>query len=79
MADEQDLGALIARGVRVVRRASAVVTERALRLGNGRDWAIVGAAICMLIAAILITALWTVTPKKRADGPSDEIIVVWAE
>ena len=61
-----------------LRRAGRTVVERALRLGDAKDWAIVGAAVMMLIAAILITAFWTVTPtRKRADGPSSEIMVVW--
>ena len=51
-----------------LRRTWDRVVERALRLGDARDWAIVGAAVAMLIAAILVTAFWTVTPKKRADG-----------
>ena len=85
MNDEQDLSARAARGVRAVRRASAVVIERASRLGDAKDWSIVGAALCLFLAAILITAMWNPPARKRSDGPMtvvhttapDEIMVVW--
>jgi hypothetical protein len=66
------------------------VIERAGRLGGARDWAVVGAALAILLAAILISALWsdesvrrhseapvTVTTTTTTTGASDGIMVRW--
>ena len=68
-----------------LRRAGRTVVDRAARLGEAKDWAVVGAALCLLLAAILITAMWNPPARKRSDGPmqvttltgQSEIMVVW--
>ena len=68
-----------------LRRAGRTVVDRALRLGDAKDWAIVGAALCMLLAAILVTALWNAPVHRRSEAPmrvvtvtgQSEIMVAW--
>ena len=60
------------------------MVERALRLGEAKDWAVVGAALCLLVAAIMLTVMWN-APIRHSYVPvqvvtstdTSEIMVLW--